>query len=94
MVVLDNCRADIAGDVDVIDFDDLPVADVPHSGGLTVSEAFQGLEGFVRSPNFAGLVITEFNVDRDPDGAHMRRLVTAIVHALKSKVSAWALPPW
>jgi arginase len=77
-------------DVDVIDFDDLPVADVPHYGGLTFSEAFQGLEVFVHSPNFAGLVITEFNVDRDPDGAHMRRLVTAIVHTLKSNVSTWA----
>lgn len=75
-------------DVDVIDFDDFPVADVPHHGGLGFSEAFEALHVFVASPNFAGLVITEFNVDRDPEGVQMGRLVTALVHTLKSNVPA------
>ena len=70
-------------DVDVVDFHDFPVADVPHHGGLRFEEAFEALEVFVASPSFAGLVVTEFNVDRDPDGAMMQRFVNVLVRVLR-----------
>ena len=55
-------------DVDVIDFDDFPVGDVPHYHGLSFDEAMSALKVFVASRKFGALVITKFNADRDPDG--------------------------
>jgi len=71
----------------VIDFDDLPVSDVSHHGGLSFIEAFETLRVFVESANFGGLIITEFNVDRDPDGEQLERFVTALVSMLAAKAS-------
>ena len=51
-------------DVDVIDFVNFPVADVPQrNAGLTFREAIACLEVFASSSHFAGLTITEFNPD-------------------------------
>lgn len=69
-------------DVDVIDFDDLPVADVPHYHGLSLDETMETLQIFVSSNRFAGLVITEFNADRDTDGMSARRLLEGVTRAL------------
>ena len=57
-------------DVDVIDFVDFPIADVPqHNAGLTFREALASLEVFASSLHFAGLTITEFNPDHaDEEG--------------------------
>ena len=41
------------------------------------------LREFVASPKLAGLIITEFNVNRDPDGTLARRLVDAVAKALE-----------
>jgi arginase len=70
-------------DVDVIDYADFPVADVPHRNGLTFSQALAALRVFVSSPRFAGLVITEFNADRSAAGIHAERLVAAVTEALR-----------
>jgi arginase len=69
-------------DVDVIDFSDLPVADVPHERGLNLQEAADALGVFVSSPRCAGLVVTEFNAERDPDGVHAKRLIKEIARIL------------
>jgi len=51
-------------DVDVIDFTDLPIADVPQfSQGLMFSEVMACLSVFASSPKFGGVTITEFNPD-------------------------------
>lgn len=51
-------------DVDVIDFTDLPIADVPQfSQGLMFRDALACLAVFASSPNFSGLTVTEFNPD-------------------------------
>lgn len=51
-------------DVDVIDFTDMPVADVPQfSQGLMFSDVMACLTVFASSPKFGGLTITEFNPD-------------------------------
>ncbi len=72
-------------DVDVIDFDDFPAADVPHSQGLNFDEAMAALSVFVASRKLAGLVITEFNADRDADGTLAHRFVDAVVKALEDR---------
>ncbi|MEP7289426.1 MAG: arginase family protein [Chloroflexota bacterium] len=72
-------------DVDVIDFVDFPIADVPmFNQGLTFAEAMDSLAVFAASPQFAGLVITEINPDHmDEDGAGLQRFVLELVRALQ-----------
>jgi arginase len=70
-------------DVDVIDFEDFPAADLPHYDGLSFDEAISALEVFTASRKLAGLVITEFNADRDADGMLALRFVYAVAKALE-----------
>jgi arginase len=71
-------------DVDVIDFVDFPVADVPqHNAGLTFEEAIACLGVFASSPKFAGITITEFNPDHadeagDLAAAFVREVAAAL----------------
>lgn len=69
-------------DVDVIDCSEFAAADVPHDKGLSFNEAMEVLRVFVSSPKFAGLVITEFNADRDADGTLARGLMDGVVKIL------------
>lgn len=71
-------------DVDVIDQDEFPVADVPHKHGLGFQEAMTALSVFAASEKFAGLVITEFNADRDGDGVYASLFVDALLKVLGS----------
>jgi arginase len=69
-------------DVDVIDFLDLPVADVPSVGfGLSAADTFAALRVFCADPRFAGLVLTEVNPDH-ADAADLDRLLDGLVGAL------------
>jgi len=76
-------------DVDVIDSIDFPAADVLHTGGVAFDEAMDVLKIFASSPLFAGLIITEFNSARDPDGKLARRLVKAVVGILTAAHPYW-----
>lgn len=69
-------------DVDVVDFDDFPAADVPHKPGISLLEAQEALRVFVQSPKAAGLVVTEFNGRRDTDESLAPRLNEALQNAL------------
>lgn len=71
-------------DVDVIDFYDLPVADVPlYNRGLTKAEAMTALSEFVAHPGFAGMTFAEFNPDHgEPDGSTAHVLAKALAQAL------------
>jgi arginase len=71
-------------DVDVIDFVDFPVADVPqHNAGLTFEDAMACLTVFAASPGFGGLVVTEFNPDHaDEDGELAATFAEALAGAL------------
>ena len=73
-------------DVDVIDFTDCPIADVPQQGeGLEVQEAISCLKAFVRSPKFCGLTITEINPDHaDEEGAVLSGFAESIAEVLAS----------
>ena len=60
----DTRRYHVHFDVDVIDFFDAPVADVPlHGNGLPYVDAFAAVRVFVRDPRCVGLTVTEFNPD-------------------------------
>jgi arginase len=71
-------------DVDVVDFFDLPVADIPlHNAGLTFDEAMRCLTVFARHEGLAGLTITELNPDHGAeDGSTTDNLVRGLIGAL------------
>ncbi|MDG4825697.1 arginase family protein [Asanoa sp. WMMD1127] len=73
-------------DVDVLSFNDTPLADVPDSGdeptGLRLGELAASLAVFTASPRFAGLVLTEINPDHAPEPADLRRFVTTFAGSL------------
>ena len=71
-------------DVDVIDFADFPVADVPQiNSGLTFQDTMACLSVFAASPCFGGLVVTEFNPDHaDEEGELAAMFVEAMTGAL------------
>ncbi|GAB2598615.1 arginase [Paractinoplanes abujensis] len=76
-------------DVDVLRFTDMPIADVPDSGGeptgLTLHEAMTCLSVFVGSgARLAALVITEVNPDHAPDRAVLDDFSTAVAAALST----------
>lgn len=72
-------------DVDVVNFLDLPAADVPQYRGLTLDQVMSAVAVMTRHPGFAGLVLTEFNPDHgEPDGSTARRLAAAVAAALGS----------
>jgi arginase len=71
-------------DVDVMDFVDIPVADVPqYNAGLSFEDTMACLRVFAASPDFGGLVITEFNPDHaDEEGELAAIFVRAVADAL------------
>jgi arginase len=71
-------------DVDVIDFTECPIADVPQQGaGLEAQEAISCLKVFVRSPKLSGLTITENNPDHaDEEGALLGAFAESIAEGL------------
>ena len=69
-------------DVDVMNF---PAADVPHPHGLDPESTFAALRVFVTAPTCVGVVVTEFNPERDPDGSHAEGLVHGLVEALGAR---------
>ena len=69
-------------DVDVVDFDDFPAADVPHKPGLSLMKAKEALAVFLASPKAVGLVLTEFNAKRDSEAKLARRLIDTMVGAI------------
>ncbi|MBB5787766.1 arginase family protein [Jiangella mangrovi] len=70
-------------DIDVVNFLDLPAADVPQYRGLSLDQVMAAVAVMTRHPGFAGLVLTEFNPDHgEPDGSTARRLAEAVATAL------------
>jgi arginase len=81
-------------DVDVIDFYDLPAADVPlYNKGLTKAEAMTALSEFVAHPGFAGMTFAEFNPDHGPpDGSTAHILAKALTEALQPLATRTSAP--
>jgi len=74
-------------DVDVIDFTDFPVADVPQfSEGLSFQDVLTCLATFSASPNFCGMTITEFNPDHaDEEGVLATTFIAGLAKTLVGK---------
>ena len=70
-------------DVDVINSTEFPLADFPHfNQGLGYLDALACLRVFCRHEAFGGLVITEVNPHRDPDGRLTARLAADVAEIL------------
>ena len=71
-------------DVDVVDFADLPLANVAQFGeGLPFDDAIAALAAFASAPGFAALTVAEVNPSHgDEEGEDLRRLVRAIAAVL------------
>ncbi|GAB3855280.1 hypothetical protein GCM10029963_49790 [Micromonospora andamanensis] len=69
-------------DVDVLNFVEAPLADVPEPAGLTLEEASTTLATLVASPRFAGLSVTEINPDHLPDTELLPRFARILARAL------------
>ncbi len=70
-------------DVDVIDSTVLPLAQFPKfNQGLAVDDAMAAFETLCGAADVAAIVVTEANVDNDPDGRYVQRLVEGMVSAI------------
>lgn len=63
------------------DVTDSPAVDAPHPGGLEAGSAFAALRVFASARTCAGVVVTEFNPELDPDGSQAECLVAGLVAA-------------
>ncbi len=71
-------------DVDVMNFFDFPVADVPeYDDALSFEDACAAVGVFVADPRCIGMTVTELNPDHgDPDGREARTLAAALAAML------------
>ncbi len=67
-----------------VDVTRCPAADVHHPRGLALAPAFAALEVFLAAPACAAIVVTELNVEKDPDGSQTALLVDGLAGALGS----------
>lgn len=66
-------------DVDVLDAEIMPAVDSPDPGGLAWSDLPEMLAPLLASPLAAGIDVTVFDPDLDPDGSLARRLTDHLV---------------
>jgi arginase len=79
-------------DTDVITVDEFPAVNVPGSGGLPLTEVRAALSEFAKHKNLLGLVVAQYNPDKDPDGSGAKKLVDLLVEALSARLEAPAVP--
>jgi arginase len=66
-------------DVDVVDFFDMPLADVPVYDGVPFADAIAGVTVFASDPRCLGMTVTEFNPDHGhPDGREAEVLAASL----------------
>jgi arginase len=74
-------------DVDVIRFNDFPIANVPiHNEGLSFDQAMECVEVFAASPSCAGVVITEINPDHATEELG-QRFAAGLARALHGRIA-------
>ncbi|HEV8376691.1 MAG TPA: arginase family protein [Candidatus Polarisedimenticolia bacterium] len=69
-------------DLDVLDEGEMPAVDFPAPGGIGSMEMRILLSRLVAHEGFAGIEVTNFNPDKDPDGQVASRVVGLLVEAL------------
>lgn len=77
-------------DVDVVEFVDFPIADVPNLySGLTLDGALDAVRTLAASAKLAAITVTELNPDRDHPGTLVRAFAAKLANALKASSIAW-----
>jgi arginase len=79
-------------DTDVIAVDEFPAVNVPGSGGLRMADVRAALSEFAKHKNLLGLVVAQYNPDKDPDGSGAKKLVDLVVEALAARLEAPSAP--
>jgi arginase len=75
-------------DTDVISVDEFSAVNVPGTGGLPLADVRAALSEFAKHKNLLGLVVAQYNPDKDPDGSGAKKLVDLLVEALSARVEA------
>jgi arginase len=75
-------------DTDVIAADEFPAVNVPGADGLKMADVRAALSEFAKHKNLLGLVVAQYNPDKDPDGSGARKLVDLLVEALSTRLEA------
>ncbi|CEA07769.1 Arginase [Arthrobacter saudimassiliensis] len=79
LAVLGNEEIIVHLDVDVLDFLEVPAADIAGYGrGPALAELTQALRVLVHDPRCAGLLLVEYNPDHDPGRRAAAQLVTML----------------
>ena len=68
-------------DTDVIAVDEFPAVNVPGTDGLRLAEVRAALSEFAKHKNLLGLVVAQYNPDKDPDGSGAKKLVDLLVES-------------
>ena len=79
-------------DTDVIAVDEFPAVNVPGTDGLRLAEVRAALAEFAKHKNLLGLVVAQYNPDKDADGSGAKKLVDLLVEALSARLEPTAAP--
>jgi arginase len=79
-------------DTDVIAADEFPAVNVPGAGGLSLQEVRAALSEFAKHKNLVGMVVAQYNPDKDSEGSGAKKLVDLLVEALSARLEAPSAP--
>ena len=79
-------------DTDVIAVDEFSAVNVPGTDGLRMAEVRAALSEFAKHKNLLGLVVAQYNPDKDADGSGAKKLVDLLVEALSARLEPAAEP--
>jgi len=73
-------------DTDVIAVEEFSAVNVPGTDGLKMADVRAALSEFAKHKNLLGLVVAQYNPDKDPDGSGAKKLVDLLVEALSARI--------
>ena len=79
-------------DTDVIAVDEFSAVNVPGTDGLKMADVRAALSEFAKHKNLLGLVVAQYNPDKDPDGSGAKKLVDLLVEALSARLETPTAP--
>jgi arginase len=79
-------------DTDVIAVDEFPAVNVPGIGGLPLADVRAALAEFAKHKNLLGLIVAQYNPDKDPDGSGAKKLVDLLVEVLSARLEVPTAP--
>ena len=73
-------------DTDVIAVEEFSAVNVPGTDGLKMADVRAALSEFAKHKNLLGLVVAQYNPDKDPDGSGAKKLVDLLGEALSARL--------